>query len=497
MNVLLVYPEIPDTFWNFKYAIRFMNKKASLPPLGLLTVAAMLPSEWNKRLVDANVRKLTDGDLTWADYVLISAMVLQRDSARQIIAQCKKKGVEVVAGGPLFTIEREQFEEVDYLVLNEAELTLPSFLKDLEQGHAKHIYTTTEFPDLQKTPVPQWDLIDLKDYVTMPLQFSRGCPYDCEFCDVTVLFGHRPRTKDAEQIINELNNLYNLGWRGGIFFVDDNLIGNKKVLRDKLLPALIKWRKDKRGMSFGTQVSLDLVDDEQLMLMMVKAGFRTVFVGIETPNESSLTECGKVQNRNRDLVEDVKHLQKMGLQVQGGFIVGFDNDPPSIFEQLIDFIQKSGIVTAMVGLLQAPLGTRLYRRLEREGRLCEQNMSGDNVDGTTNIIPRMGIDILRKGYKGILKTIYSPERYYQRIKTLLREYRPPEMKIPMDFAYILNYVLAFFRSIYHLGIIGKERVYYWKLLLWTLFCCPQSFPLAIILAIYGYHFRKICELHVQ
>jgi radical SAM superfamily enzyme YgiQ (UPF0313 family) len=250
-------------------------------------------------------------------------------------------------------------------------------------------------------------------------------------------------------------------------------------------------------MSFGTQVSLDLVDDEQLMLMMVKAGFRTVFVGIETPNESSLTECGKVQNRNRDLVEDVKHLQKMGLQVQGGFIVGFDNDPPSIFEQLIDFIQKSGIVTAMVGLLQAPLGTRLYRRLEREGRLCEQNMSGDNVDGTTNIIPRMGIDILRKGYKGILKTIYSPERYYQRIKTLLREYRPPEMKIPMDFAYILNYVLAFFRSIYHLGIIGKERVYYWKLLLWTLFCCPQSFPLAIILAIYGYHFRKICELHVQ
>jgi len=498
MNVLLIYPEIPDTFWSFKHAIRFIGKKASLPPLGLLTVAAMLPSEWNKRLVDANVRKLTDGDLTWADYVFISAMVLQRESARQIIAQCKKKGVKVVAGGPLFTIEHEEFEEVDYLVLNEAELTLPPFLEDLRQGYVRHIYTTTEFPDLQKTPVPQWDLIDLDQYVTMPLQFSRGCPYDCEFCDVTALFGHRPRTKDAEQIINELNNLYDLGWRGGVFFVDDNLIGNKRALRNKLLPALIKWRKDKRGMSFNTQVSLNLVDDEQLMRMMVKAGFSAVFVGIETPNESSLAECGKVQNRNRDLVGDVKLLQRAGLQVQGGFIVGFDNDTASIFQRQIDFIQKSGIVTAMVGLLQAPLGTRLYQRLKREGRLCEQEqMSGDNVDGTTNIIPKMGIDVLREGYKRIMETIYLPEHYYQRVKTFLQEYRPQKMKIPIDFAYVLNYALAFFRSIYRLGIIDKERVYYWKLLLWTLFRRPQSFPLAIVLAVYGYHFRKICELYVQ
>ncbi len=500
MNVLLVYPEIPDTFWSFKHAIRFIRKKASLPPLGLLTVAAMLPSEWNKRLVDANVRKLTDGDLTWADYVFVSAMVLQRESARQIIARCKKKGVKVVAGGPLFMIQHEQFEEVDYFVLNEAELTLPSFLEDLKQECAKHVYTTTEFPDLQKTPVPQWDLIDLDQYVTMPLQFSRGCPYDCEFCDVTVLFGHRPRTKNVEQIINELNSLYDLGWRAGVFFVDDNLIGNKRAFRDELLPALIKWRKDKRGMSFNTQVSLNLVNDEQLIQMMVKAGFNAVFVGIETPNENSLAECGKVQNRNRNMVEDVKILQRAGLQVQGGFIVGFDHDTASIFQRQIDFIQKSGIVTAMVGLLQAPLGTRLYQRLKREGRLCKQEqMSGDNVDGTTNIIPKMGIDVLRDGYKRILETIYSPEHYYQRVRTLLQEYRPPKMKIPMNFSYVLTYVLAFFRSIYCLGIIGKERVYYWKLLLWTLFRRPRSFSLALILAIYGYHFRKICvtSKHVQ
>ena len=496
MNVLLIYPEFPDTFWSFKHALRFIRKKASSPPLGLLTVAAMLPPEWAKRLVDVNVTKLTEADLAWADCAFISGMTVQRESARQIIARCKKTGLKVVAGGPLFTIEHEQFEEVDHFVLNEAEATLPPFLADLEQGRARRIYTTSEFPDLKKTPVPLWELADLDQYATMPVQFSRGCPFDCEFCDVTALFGHRPRTKDAEQIITELNSLYALGWRSAVFFVDDNLIGNKRSLKTELLPALIEWRKDRRGMPFSTQVSLNLADDEQLMQMMVKAGFGAVFVGIETPDEDSLAECGKVQNRNRDLVEDVKRIQRVGLQVQGGFIVGFDNDTASIFQRQIDFIQKSGIVTAMVGLLQAPQGTRLYKRLKREGRLLDQ-ISGDNVDGTTNIVPRMGLDMLREGYKRILETIYSPEHYYQRVRTLLQEYKPPKIKIPLDFTYILNYLLAFFRSIFRLGIIGKERVHYWKLLLWTLFRRPQSFPLAVTLAVYGYHFRKICELHVQ
>lgn len=491
MNVLLVYPEFPDTFWSFKHALRFIRKKAASPPLGLLTVAAMLPPDWTTRLVDVNAAKLTEKDLAWADYALISGMIVQRTSAGQIIARCKDAGVKVVAGGPLFTIEYERFERVDHLVLNEAELTLPPFLADLAQGQAKHIYATSEFADMRRTPVPLWELVDMDRYDSMSIQFSRGCPYNCEFCSVTALLGHRFRTKTAEQIIAELDGLYDLGWRDNVFFVDDNLIGNKRCLKAELLPALIKWQKDKVGIPFQTQASINLADDQELMGMMVRAGFRTVFIGIETPDEDSLTECNKRLNKNRDLVEDVKRMQRAGLQVQGGFIVGFDHDTPSIFQRQIDFIQKSGIVTAMVGLLQAPRGTRLYERLKRQDRLLE-DMSGDNVDGTTNIITTMSLDTLREGYKRILQTIYSPQYYYQRVKTFLREYPPPKIHTSLHF----QHILAFFRSVYRLGIIGKERTYYWKLLVWTLFRCPKLFPLAVTFAIYGHHFRKTCKLHV-
>jgi len=495
MNVLLIYPEFPDTFWSFKHALKFIRKKASSPPLGLLTIAAMLPPEWEKRLVDVNVRRLTNEDLAWADYAFVSAMTVQRESAYAIIARCKEAGIKVVAGGPLFTIEHEQFEGVDHFVLNEAELTLPAFLQDLEQGHAQCVYATSEFPDIEKTPIPDWGLADLDCYATMSIQFSRGCPYNCEFCNVTALFGHRPRTKNAQQVIAELDGLYDLGWRGGVFFVDDNLIGNKRRLKSELLPALIEWRKGKAGFQFSTEVSINIADDEQLVQMMVAAGFDTVFIGIETPEEDSLAECNKKQNLNRNLVEDVKRLQRAGLQVQAGFIIGFDSDSPSTFQKLVDFIQSSGIVTAMVGLLQAPPGTRLYEKLQQAGRLLER-MSGDNVDGTTNIIPVMNLDMLRNGYKSLMQHLYSPEVYYQRVKTFLREYQPPKLKVSLDFAHLSEYLLAFLRSIYRLGIVGKERVQYWKLFFWTLFRRPRAFPLAITFAIYGYHFRRICELRV-
>ena len=491
MNVLLIYPEFPDTFWSFKHALRFIHKKASSPPLGLLTVAAMLPAEWSKRLIDVNVTQLAEADLEWADYAFISAMVVQRKSARQIVARCKEAGLKVVAGGPLFSSEYKTFETVDHFVLNEAELTLPPFLKDLEQGSAQRIYTTSEFPDLGQTPIPLWDLANLKRYATMNIQFSRGCPFNCEFCNVTALFGHRPRTKSADQMIAELDGLHKLGWRGSIFFVDDNFIGNKRYLKSELLPALIEWQRDKGDITFNTEVSINLADDEQLMRMMVEAGFNMVFIGIETPDEESLSECSKRQNMHRNLVEDVRRIQRVGLQVQGGFIVGFDNDTPSIFQQQIDFIQSSGIVTAMVGLLQAPPGTRLYERLKREGRLLGQ-LSGDNVDGTTNIIPKMSLETLREGYENILQHIYSPEHYYQRVRTFLREYNPPKINAPLQ----LEHILAFLRSIYRLGIVGRERSQYWKLLFWTLFHRPALFPLAVTLAIYGHHFRKVCELHI-
>jgi radical SAM superfamily enzyme YgiQ (UPF0313 family) len=492
MKILLVYPEFPDTFWSFKHALRFIRKKAGAPPLGLLTVAAMLPSEWEKRLVDLNVTDLTEEDLKWADYVFISAMIVQHESVKAIIKRCKTAGVKVVAGGPLFTMEHEQFPDVDYFVLNEAEETLAPFLRDLEQGKAHRVYTSAEFPDIHQTPAPLWQMADLKCYDTVSIQFSRGCPFNCDFCNVTTLLGHLPRTKTAAQIIAELNSLYALGWRKNIFFVDDNFIGNKKYIKSELLPALIEWRKGKTGVPFSTEVSINLVDDPILLSLMVKAGFDTVFVGIETPNEDSLVECSKNQNKDRDLVESVKHLQRAGLQVQGGFIVGFDNDSPSIFQQQIDFIQKSGIVTAMVGLLQAPLGTRLYERMQKEGRLVDE-FSGDNVDGSTNIIPKMGLEPLREGYRKILSQIYAPKFYYERILTFLREYQPPRIRIQLE----LQYFLALWRSIYQLGIRGVERVQYWRLILWTLFRRPRLFPLAITFAIYGFHFRQVVALHVN
>ena len=489
MKVLLLYPSFPDTFWSFRHSLKFIRKKAAFPPLGLLTVGAMLPQEWPKRLVDLNVTRLTDEDLAWADCAFIGAMMVQRKSAHETIARCKEAGLKVVAGGPLFTSEYEMFDEVDHFVLNEAELTLPAFLQDLNRGCLRRIYTTTEFADIQQTPIPMWELIDLNRYATMSIQFSRGCPFNCDFCNVTALFGHRPRIKTSEQIIAELDRLHQLGWGGQVFFVDDNFIGNKKYLMTELLPSLIEWHKGKKGFLFNTEASINLADNEDLMKLMVEAGFDTVFVGIETPDEESLAECNKRQNKGRNLIESVKSIQRTGLQVQGGFIVGFDSDGPSIFQRQIDFIQNSGIVTAMVGLLQAPPGTKLYERLKKEGRLSGL-LSGDNVDGTTNIIPKMDMRQLLKGYEKILQSIYRPRPYYKRIKTFLREYKAPKISIKLDF----QRFLAFFRTSIRIGIFGRERIQYWNLLVWTLCRCPKLLPLAITLAIHGHHFRKVCKL---
>ena len=488
MKILLVYPEYPDTFWSFKYALKFISIKASFPPLGLLTVAAMLPKEWEKKLVDMTVTKLSDGDIEWSDYVFISAMSIQKESVKRVIAKCKRLGVKIVAGGSLFTTGYEDFEEVDHLILNEAEITLPPFLEDLKEGHPKHIYTSDQWADIKNTPTPLWELADMKKYASMCIQYSRGCPFNCEFCDVTLLFGHKVRIKTKDQILAELENLYLRGWRSGVFIVDDNFIGNKRELKKEVLPAMIDWMKERKyPFSFTTQASINLSDDEELIQLMVQAGFNAVFVGIETPNEESLAECGKFQNINRDLIACVKKIQRFGLQVQGGFIVGFDSDPPSIFERLIEFIQKSGIVTAMVGLLNAPRGTKLYQRLVKEDRLLK-DVSGDNTDLSINFIPKMNYEVLINGYKRVLRTIYSPKYYYERILTLLRNFEPLQKK---KYQFHLCYLNAFLKSIWLLGIRGKGRIYYWKLLFWSLFKRPQLFPLAVTFAIYGFHFRKI------
>ncbi|SDU05970.1 B12-binding domain-containing radical SAM protein [Desulfobacula phenolica] len=491
MNILLIYPKFPETFWSFTYAIGFIGKKAAFPPLGLLTVAALLPGKWSKRLKDMNVDRLKDEDILWADLVFIGGMAVQRTSTSRIIDRCKSLNATIVAGGPLFTSEPDAFKTVDHLVLDEAELTLPSFLSDLENHQPKRIYRAEGFCDLTQTPFPLWNLINIKRYASMNIQFSRGCPFNCDFCNVTALFGHKPRLKTTDQIILELDIIYSLGWRGSIFFVDDNFIGNKRFLKEQLLPALALWRKDKKGCVFFTESSINLADDERLLSMMVKAGFDSVFIGIESPDEVALSECQKNQNRNRDLLDSVSIIHRSGLQVMGGFIVGFDSDKPSIFQRQIEFIQKSGIVTAMVGMLQAIPGTRLFERLQGQNRLSEQ-FSGDNVDGTTNILPQMGMDTLLNGYQMIMKQIYSPKYYYRRVRTLLKELKPPEVVEPLD----LQRFLSIFRSAVKLGVFGKERFHYWYLIIWTLIRKPRCMSTAITLSIFGYHYRKICERYI-
>jgi radical SAM superfamily enzyme YgiQ (UPF0313 family) len=492
MKILLVYPQYPTTFWSFKYALKFIAKKASLPPLGLLTVSAMLPRSWEQRLVDLNVRELSDADLRWADHVLLSAMSIQKESADAVIHRCRELGVKVIAGGPLFTAHPEDYGHVDHLVLNEAELTLPLFLADLEEGKAQHKYTSPRWADLNATPTPRFDLLDIKKYASMNIQYSRGCPFDCDFCNITVLYGRVPRTKDASQVVADLDTLHRLGWKGNVFIVDDNFIGNKGKLKKEVLPAIIAWmERSRHPFKLYTEVSINLADDEELMALMVRAGFDQVFVGIETPNEESLAECSKLQNRNRDLIANVRKIQHAGLEVQAGFIVGFDKDPASIFERLIAFIQESGIVTAMVGLLNAPKGTKLHRRLEAEGRIV-RSATGDNTDFSINFVPRMSTETLIDGYRTILRTIYSPKHYYARVKKFLKEYRPPQ--VPRGRLRFMH-VRAMVRSVVRLGIIGRERFQYWRLFFWSLFRRPRLFPLAITLSIYGFHFRQVFRRH--
>jgi radical SAM superfamily enzyme YgiQ (UPF0313 family) len=491
MNILLLSPEFPDTFWSFKHALKFIGRKASFPPLGLLTVAAMLPSGWSKRLVDMNVGSLTDADLRWADYAFVGAMVVQRDTARRVIARCRAAGVPVVAGGPLFTIEQTEFPEVDHLVLNEAEITLPPFLRDLEHGTPQRLYDTAERADLTLTPAPLWELVDFRRYASMSVQFCRGCPYDCDFCNVTALLGHRPRTKSVAQIINELRILHESGWRDGVFFVDDNLIGNKRFLKTSLLPALIDWQQSGKRVPFSSQVSLNLADDTELMRLMSEAGFDAVFIGIETSDESTLEQCNKKQNLGRDMVQDVRRIQSAGIEVKAGFIVGFDGDTAASIQRQGDFIQRSGITTAMVGLLQAPPGTRLFDRMKAAGRLAG-GMSGDNVDGSTNILPISSMDTLREQYRALLLRIYSPSQYYARVRTFLHSFRPPRVKRRLR----AGDLVAFLQASLRLGVLGRERWHYWRLLAWTALFRPRLVSRMVTLAIQGYHFRRVVELHV-
>ncbi len=488
MKILLISPQTPDTFWSFKHVLRFVSKRASFPPLGLLTVAAMLPQDWELRLVDLNVTRLKEADLRWADFVMVSAMIVQKDSVRNIVARCRAAGKTVLAGGPLFTTGHEGFPEIQHFVLGEAEEVMAQVVEDLRHNRLQHIYQAPRWPDLALTPVPRWDLIDLRHYVTMPAQFSRGCPFQCEFCDIIVMNGRVPRTKPPAQLIAELEALRVRGWKEMVFIVDDNFIGDKRHTRE-LLREMVAWRRRTRPeMGFLTEASVNLADDAQLCGLMVEAGFTKVFVGIETPSVEGLDECRKLQNRGRDLVEAVRTLQQRGLEVMGGFIVGFDSDKSDIFKRQFDFIQRSGVVTAMVGLLTALPKTRLYDRLKNEGRL-ESETSGNNTDSALNFKPKLSREFLQSGYRDLMKKLYEPKVYYQRVRTFLQNHQTtaPSLRLsPADF-------MAFIKSLWLLGIWYRGRLAYWRFFLGTLVRRPRQFRRAIEFAILGYHFRRVAQ----
>jgi radical SAM superfamily enzyme YgiQ (UPF0313 family) len=485
MNTLLLYPEWPDTYWSFKHALPFEGKRSAYPPLGLLTIAPLLPRHWPKRLVDTNIRPLKDADLQWADLVMVSGMLVHKPEVVQLLDRARGRGLTTVVGGPITSSVAELTEHADHVVIGEAEELIPALADDLERGRAKPVYQAAEKPGLDKTPLPDLSLIDPRYYSAMAIQYSRGCPFTCEFCDIIEIYGRRPRTKSPAQVVAELDQLYERKWRGSVFIVDDNFIGNKKKVKE-LLPVLADWNQRRRNpFTFFTEASLNLSDDPELLEMMKAARFNRVFMGIETPVEASLKEAHKLQNTRRSLMESVKRIQSYGMEVMAGFIVGFDNDPEDIFDRQVEFIQESGIPLAMVGLLLALPGTQLYRRLMKEGRIVEEG-HGNNMDLRLNFIPKMNPQRLVEGYRSILARIYQPEAYYERVLRFLEQFKPVchTHRSWSDYK-------AFLRSIWKQGLRGDSRRSYWKFFLEAATRYRHAFDTAITLAIMGYHFQTL------
>lgn len=422
-KILMIYPPIPrDTFWSFSHALRFVRKKAAMPPLGLLTVAGMLPDDIEVDLVDMNVGPLEGEAIAAADMVFLSGMLIQKEGFDRVAARCRRMKTPVVAGGPYPSSAPEELADVDHILCGEAEDLLPAFLADYARGRARRVYAGSPPANLGASPTPRFDLLDFEAYAAMAVQYSRGCPFRCEFCDIWQHFGNRPRLKSSDQAIAELDALYRLGWRGPVFIVDDNFIGNRRKVREDFLPALVRWQRQRGNpFRFFTEASIDLAAHEALMAAMVAAGFHEVFVGIESPSTEALAETGKHQNLKSDLETAVQRIQNAGLEVMGGFIVGFDSDREDIFERQLAFIQANAIPQAMVGLLTALPGTRLSERLQAQGRLRAAATGNNTHVFQTNFLPRMGMEALQTGYRRLLTALYGGNlrNYFLRCNQLL------------------------------------------------------------------------------
>ena len=485
MKALLVYPEFLPTYWSYSYSLKFVGKKCALPPLGLITVASMLPAHWRPTVVDLNIEKLSDRQLCKADVVLLTGMHVQRRSLHEVLQRCRRIGIPTIVGGPYATSEPHLLEEADHLVLGEGEETIPSFCAAFEAGRAPRITQNAERPDLTKTPVPRYDLLKRGAYYNMSLQYSRGCPFSCEFCDIIVVFGRVPRTKSAEQVQEELDAIHATGFRGSVFFVDDNFIGNKKAVRT-ILPVVRDWQqRNAWPFEFYTEASLNLAEDSALMQSMTQAGFWSVFIGIESPSAESLIETRKNQNIKGDLdiADRVHEVQRHGLDVWGGFIVGFDHDGPEIFDQQIEFIERAAIPEAMVGLLHAIPGTPLTERLKEAGRL--KPLDSTDQFGKTNVETLIPERVLLRGYKKILQTIYEPGQYLDRVRAMMR-HRP---QLVSRHGWLEpQKLLAGLRAMTAQGLLASYRKEYWKYLSEVLRSQPSRLAEAIMRAAAGHHF---------
>jgi len=493
MNALLIYPEFPDTYWSFKHALKFLGKRAAQPPLGLMTVSALLPENWRKRLVDTNVERLRDRDLAWADVALVSGMHIQRESLMAIVDRCRARGLRTVVGGAIASSLSASDLKADHVVIGEAESLVADLARDLEQERARPVYQAAERPEMATSPLPDLSLIKMHRYSTMAVQYSRGCPFNCEFCDIIEIYGRRPRTKAIAQVLAELDQLRAAGWRETVFIVDDNFIGNKTRAKE-LCAALAEWRNQyKTSFDFNTEASLNLADDPELMQLMKDAGFVSVFLGIETPDESGLIASNKLQNTRRSLLDSIATIQSYGMQVMGGFILGFDTDRDDIFDRMVEFIQKSGIPVAMVGLLQAMPGTQLFRRLRTEGRILDVGY-GDNTCDKLNFLPHMDTTRLIEGYRSVLTRIYSCEAYYERVKLYLSrtQLRSGDRRTRQQWLTTGN-ARAFVTSIIRQGVFGRQRWSYWKFLLTVATRYRHCVGAAMTLAVMGYHFQVMTQ----
>ena len=466
MRTLFLYPQFPKTFWSYEKILELVNRKVLLPPLGLATVAALLPQDWEMKLVDRNVRDVTEAEWDWAELVVISGMIVQKDDMQVQIREAKRRGLLVAVGGPYAssTPDAPEIAEADFKVLDEGEITLPQFVSAIQRGERSGRFSAEgDKPDVTATPIPRFDLLELDAYDSMSVQFSRGCPFNCEFCDIIVLYGRKPRTKTPEQLIGELQRLYDLGWRRSIFLVDDNFIGNKRNAK-LLLPQIRSWQQE-RGypFSFTTEASVDLADDEEMMRMMHDARFESVFLGIETPDESSLETARKVQNTRNPLDAAVDRITANGIRVMAGFIIGFDGEKDGAGHRIVDFVTRTGIPAAMMGMLQALPNTALWYRLEKEGRLIQDKDAAKGVNQTNllNFKPTRPIRDIANEYVEAFCALYEPNAYMDRVYSYYLKMGAPRWKAAAKLPSLID-LRALSIVVWRQGVKRSTRTRFWK-----------------------------------